>query len=236
MGSTRFPLLTPHNYATWKIRTWSKMMEKSLIEYVDGTMVASSDPDKINEWNHNNKVAIGTLRKYVYEDPIFHIDNCKIVKEAWDKFASLYAKVDKARGFELDENIMSLDPKEFDIIQDYITKAHELRSMVKDCEITIEDEKLIYNLMRKLPPVYASFVLSFNTHKLTLGSSYTMPSFDSFTEILMVEQSTLMSTGILKSSKSKALVASKGNQGKGSNKKQNHGNKIHKKRNKTQSP
>ena len=60
-------------------------------------------------------------------------------------------KVDKARGFELDENIMSLDPKEFDTIQDYITKAHELRSMVKDCGITIEDEKLIYNLMGKLP-------------------------------------------------------------------------------------
>ena len=73
--------------------------------------------------------------------------------------------------------------------------------------------------MRKLPPEYVSFFLSFNTHKLTLGSSYTMPSFDSFTEVLMVEQSNLMSMGILKSSKSKALVASKGNQGKGSNKK-----------------
>ena len=114
------------------------------------------------------------MRKYVHEDLIFHIDNCKIVKEAWDKFSSLYAKVDKARGFELDENIMSLDPKEFETIQDYITKAHELSSMVKDCGITIEDEKLIYNLMRKLLLEYASFVLSFKTHKLTLGSSYTM--------------------------------------------------------------
>ena len=151
-------------------------------------MVAPSNPHKLNEWNHNNKVSIGTLRKYVHEDLIFHIDNCKIVKEAWDKFSSLHANVDKARGFELDENLMSLDPKEFDTIQDYITKAHELRSMVKDCGITIEDEKLIYNLMRKLPLEYASIVLSFKTHKLTLGSSYTMPSFDFFTEMLMVEQ------------------------------------------------
>ena len=159
------------------------------------------------------------MRKYVHEDLIFHIDNCKTVKEAWDKFSNLYVKVDKARGFELDENLMSLDPKDFDTIQDYITKTHELRSMVKDCGITIEDEKLIYNLMRKLPPEYASFASSFNTHKLTLGSSYTMPSFDSFTEMLMAEQSNLMSMGILKSSNFKALVASKGNQGKGSNKK-----------------
>lgn len=167
MGSPRFPLLTPYNYATWKIRAWSKMMEKDLIDYVDGTMVSPCGPNKLNEWNHNNKVAIGTLRKYVHEELIFHFDNCKVVKEAWDKFASLYTKVDKARGFELNENIMSLDPKEFDTIENYITRAHELRSMVKDCGITIKDEKLIYNLMRKLPVEYASFFSSFKTHKLT---------------------------------------------------------------------
>ena len=114
---------------------------------------------------------------------------------------------------------MILDPKDFDTIKYCITEVHELISMVKDCGITIEDENLIYNLMRKLPPNYASFVSSFNTHNLTLGSSYTMPSFDSFIEMLMVEQSNFMSMGILKSLKSKALVASKGNQGKGSNKK-----------------
>ena len=98
-----------------------------------GTMVAPSNLGKLNEWNHNNKVDIGTLRKYVHEDLIFHIDNCKTVKEAWDKFSSLYEKVEKARGFELDENLMSLDPKEFDTIQDYMTKTNELMSMVKDC-------------------------------------------------------------------------------------------------------
>ena len=108
------------------------MMEKGLIDNIDQTMIAPYDPDKQNEQTHNNKVVIGTLRKYVNDDLIFHIGNCTTIKEACDKFASLYAKVDKARGFELDENIISLDPKEFELIQDYITKAHELSSMVKD--------------------------------------------------------------------------------------------------------
>ena len=98
------------------------------------------------------------MRKYIHEDLIFYIDNCKTIKEAWDNFAIFLAKVDKARGFELDENIMSLDPKEFDTMQDYVTKAHELRSMVKDCRITIEDEKLMHNLTRKLQLEYAPFV------------------------------------------------------------------------------
>ena len=45
-----------------------------------------------------------------------------------------------------------------------------------------------------------------------------------------------MSIGILKSSKSKALVASKGNQGKGLVGSIYHGNKIHNKRKNTQPP
>ena len=40
-------------------------MEKGSIDYIDGAMVAPSNLDKINEWNYKNKVAIGTLRKYV---------------------------------------------------------------------------------------------------------------------------------------------------------------------------
>ena len=67
-------------------------MEKGLVDQVHGTMVASYDPNKLNEQNHNNNASIGTLRKYVHEDLIFHIDNYKTLKEAWDKFSSLYAK------------------------------------------------------------------------------------------------------------------------------------------------
>lgn len=41
-----------------------------------------------------------------------------------------------------------------------------------------------------------------------MGSAFTNPSFDAFVEMLMLEQSKLIDMRILKSSKSKALVAS----------------------------
>lgn len=69
MGSSKFPLLTPHNYATWKIDAWSKLMEKGLTHYIHGTIVAPADPkvDPIGhlDWLTKNIMAIGTLRKYV---------------------------------------------------------------------------------------------------------------------------------------------------------------------------
>ena len=54
-----------------------------------------------------------------------------------------------------------------------------------------------------------------------MGSAYVKPTFEKFAEILMKEYDILVSMGILKSSKSKALVANEGNSsGKNSNNKQ----------------
>ena len=45
-----------------------------------------------------------------------------------------------------------------------------------------------------------------------MGSAFTKPSFDAFAKMLMLEQSKLIDMRILKSSKSKELVASNDNQ------------------------
>lgn len=227
MGSPKFPLLTPHNYASWKIKAWSKLMEKGLIHYVNETIIAPPDP-KVDpnaqiEWLTKNAMALGTLRKYVSDDLIFHIDKCTTIKEAWDFFKKLYGQVDEIKGYKLDSELTTLDLKDFDTIQDYVTKATELRAKLKDCGIDKKDTQLVYNLLDKLPSEYVAFVSSFHTHRSAQGSSYTSPSFDSFTEMLILEQSKLTMMGILKSSKSQALVANKGNQsnqGKGKNQKQ----------------
>ena len=76
----------------------------------------------------------------------------------------------------------------------------------------MKDEKLIHHILNRLPSEYALFVLSFNTHRLTMVSSYQKPTFDAFAEMLIVEQSHLMDLGLLTTSKTKALVGSDENQ------------------------
>lgn len=217
MGSSNFPLLTPHNYATWKIDAWSKLMEKGLTHYIDGTIVAPADPKAGPvghlDWLTKNIMAIGTLRKYVSKDLIFHIEKCTLIKDAWQKFQDLYGQVDEIRGYQIDSDLTMLDPKNFDTIQDYVTKANELRAQLKDCGIDKKDTQLIFNLIGKLPQEYVAFVSSFQTHRMTMGSSYKMPTFDAFNEMLMMEQTKLIRMGILKASKSQALVANQGNKG-----------------------
>lgn len=98
-----------------------------------------------------------------------------------------------------------MDPKNFDRIQDYINKANEYRALIKDCGNPMKDDKLIHHILKRLPSEYASFVLSYNTHRLIMGSAYQKPTF---AEMLIVEQSHLIDLGLLMTSKTKALVTS----------------------------
>ena len=109
--------------------------------------------------------------------------------------------------FKLEDELRSLDPKSFDCIRDFIIKVNELRTKITDCGNPIKDDRLIYSIYTKLSSDYSTFVSSFNTSKTTLGSAYKMVSFDEYAKLLDEEEQKLKTTGILTSSKSKALVA-----------------------------
>ena len=132
--------------------------------------------------------------------------------------------MDDKKGFQIEDDLLLLNPKNYDTIRDYIIKVNEYRVLLKDCGNPMKDDRLIHQILKKLPTEYANFVSSFNTHRLTMGSTYQKPSFDGFADMLIVEQSHLVDFGLLKSSKTKALVASdehKSSQGgKNNNKKQ----------------
>ena len=72
----------------------------------------------------------------------------------------------------------------------------------------MKEENLIHHILKRLPLEYASFVFSFNTHRLTMGSAYQKPTFDAIAEMLIGEQSHLRDLGLLTKSKTKSLVVS----------------------------
>lgn len=84
------------------------------------------------EWLIKISMALGTLRKYISPDIIFHIDKCKTITESWDKLEKLYVQVDKIRCYTLEGNLLNWDPKFFDTIQGYATRENELKEQCKD--------------------------------------------------------------------------------------------------------
>ena len=88
--------------------------------------------------------------------------------------------MDEEKGFQIEDDLLLLDPKNFDTIQDYVNKANELRALFKDCVNPMKDDRLIHHILKRLTSEYSSFVSSNNTHTLTMGGSFTKPTFDAF--------------------------------------------------------
>ena len=212
MGSPKTLLLTSHNYTIWKDIVWSRIMGQGLNLYVDGTIVKPTDVDAQVDWKIKDNQELIIIRSCVHRDLFFYISNFNDAKGAWEKLEGLYGKVDEEKGFQIEDDLLLLDPKNFDTIQDYVNKANELRALLKDCGNPMKDDILIHHILKRLPSKYAYFFLSYNTHRLTMGSAFTKPSFDVFTEMLMLEKSKLIDMEIIKSSKSTTLLTSNENQ------------------------
>ncbi len=120
---------------------------------------------------------------------------------------AFYGKVSKEDVFKIEDELVSLDPKSYDSIQDFIIKVNELRTKLTNCGSSIKDDRLIYLIHNKLPSEYSTFVSSFNTSKTTLGSAYKKVTFDEYAKLLDDEEKKLKSMGILKTPQCKSLVA-----------------------------
>ena len=130
-------------------------MEKVYSLYVDGTITKLTDAKEIIEWRKQDKRDLGIIQNCVHHDLHFHINSCKESKEAWDKLKVVYGKVDEEKGFQVEDDRLLLDLKNFDTIQDYITKANDHRALLKDCGNPMKDGRLIHHILKKLPSKYA---------------------------------------------------------------------------------
>ena len=66
--------------------------------------------------------AFGFLCLSISRDLLFHLIDLKTRKEIWDKLESLYRKHDDLRVYQLENELMSLQPSNFKTLNDFFTK------------------------------------------------------------------------------------------------------------------
>ena len=171
---------------------WYHLMHNGVSQYVDGTLLKPAG-DKVTqssilEWVNLDRKALSAICLGVDDQIMYQLKKFSTSKEAWDTLKSLYDKVSDEDVFKPEDELISLDPRSFDSIQDFIIKVNELRTKLIDCGNPIKDDKLIYSIHTKLSSNYSTFVSSFNTSKTTLGSTYKKVSFDEYAKILDDEE------------------------------------------------
>ena len=102
---------------------------------------------------------------------------------------------------------MSLQPSNFETLNDFFTKFKNFVLLLKKCKVEKEDDQLILAILSKLGADYLVFVSTFYAGKLTTPG-WKMPSLNAFIESLTNEHDKLVQMGIIRSSKDQALFAS----------------------------
>ena len=58
----------------------------------------------------------------ISKDILFHLSGLKTLKEIWDQIASLYGKHDDLSVYQLENELMSLQPGNFETLNDFFQK------------------------------------------------------------------------------------------------------------------
>ena len=91
---------------------------------------------------------------------------------------------------------MSLQPSNFETLNDFFTKFKHTVLLLKQCNMEKEHDQLILAILSKLRADYSFFVSTFRAGKLTTPG-WKMPTLNAFIESLTNEHDKLVQMGII---------------------------------------
>ena len=115
---------------------------------------------------------------------------------------SLFGVQDELRAHQLEIEVFSLSPSNFESLESFFTKFKSLVLMLKQCGIEKEYDQLILSNLSKLSSYYLVFVSTFHATRLVVPK-WKMPSLNSFLDSITKEKDKLIHMGIINSPKKK---------------------------------
>jgi hypothetical protein len=130
--------------------------------------------------------ALKTICSLISLNLLFHISSCKTPNEAWKTLEGLFGKQDEMRGHMLEVDLLTLDLKSFENIQDFFTKFKDLLSQLRACgaDKSKEEKQMVLIILSKLGLEFSLFVSTFHSIRFTSGATWKMPSLEEFIESL----------------------------------------------------
>ena len=98
------------------------------------------------------------------------------------------------RVYQLENELMSLQPSNFETLNDFFTNFKHTILLLKQCNMEKEDDQLILSILSKLGADYLVFVSTFHAGKLTTPG-WKIPTLNAFIESLTNEHDKLVQMG-----------------------------------------
>jgi hypothetical protein len=118
------------------------------------------------------------------------------------------------RGHMMEVELLTLDPKIFDNIQDFFTKFKDLLLQLKACSVdkSKEEKKMVLTILSKIGNELFVFISTLHSFRFTFGATWKMPSLEDFIESLTQEKTKLINMGTMKGPREHALTVKYGSQ------------------------
>ena len=124
-------LFTLFNFHSWKGDMEIQLRARGLYRI---TMDTEEEPYFVTEKDRflNKKdESFRFLCLSIPQDLLFHLLGLKNPKEIWDKLETLYGKQDDLRVYQLENELMSLQPSNFETLNDFFTKFKHIVLLLK---------------------------------------------------------------------------------------------------------
>ena len=107
---------------------------------------------------------------------------------------------------QLENDLITLNPSNFESLNEYFTKFKNLIYMLKQCKVEKDEVQLILAILTKLNSDYSVFVSTFQTVRITTPN-WNIPTLNAFIQSIISKNDKLIQTGIIQSPKYLSLVA-----------------------------
>jgi hypothetical protein len=128
-------ILTPYNYFAWKEKITIHIQYRGLYRLKLNTHTEPTLAIEISKYLNRMDEVLETIWSLISPNLLFHISSYKTPNEAWNNLEGLFGKQDELRGYILELELLTLDPKIFENIQDLFTKFKDLPSQLKACGV-----------------------------------------------------------------------------------------------------
>jgi hypothetical protein len=162
-------ILTPYNYFAWKERIMINIRTRGFYRLTLNSYTKSTSSIEKSKYLNQMDEALGTICNLISHNILFHISSCKTPNESWTNLEGIFGKKYEMMRHIPKVKFLTLDPKIFDNIQDFIRKFKDLLSQLKDCGVdkSKEEKQMVLTILSKLGPEFSMFVSTFHSVKST---------------------------------------------------------------------
>jgi hypothetical protein len=100
-----------------------------------GNETTPIDDDKKAKWDNRNDEARGLIGMSISLDLRYHLQGIDDPEEAWNTIESVFGKLNIIRAQQLENQILTLSPRDFSCLGDYLSKFKTLKILCEECKI-----------------------------------------------------------------------------------------------------